>query len=169
MSKTELEIGERNGRLEVIWKTDVVKHKKPYWHCRCDCGADLIMNNRSFNRMKSCGCESKSRGGAKFGGMEFTVFTKSSIRLKNGFTYLDYTVKYNEDIPICKICHALGVTLDDVRRSYDKTFGLKTHEVGRLYHPRLERMRKEPKPLMCAERKQGTLQTVVTGADWRKV
>lgn len=166
-NKIELDIGERNSKVKVLWKTNITKHGKDYWHCRCDCGSDVIVNNQSFYKLDSCGCTGEKRGGAKFGNMEMTVFTKSSVKLKAGFDWEDYIVKYNEDIPICDICDAIGLTFFEVRERYDRLSALDVKDIGTLYHPSLVRVKKQATPMMCAEPKRGTLQTVRTGEKWR--
>ena len=157
-NKIELDIGERNGRIKVLWKTNITKYGKDYWHCRCDCGSDMIVNNQSFYKFDSCGCTSEERGGRKFGNTEMTVFTKPSVRLKPGFDWEDYIVKYNENIPICDICDAIGLTFFEVRERYDRLSALDVKDIGTLYHPSLVGVKKQATPMMCAEPKRGTLQ-----------
>lgn len=48
------------GRLTVIAKA-FVRQKEWYWNCRCECGAEMIVNGKSLKRglTKSCGCLQK--------------------------------------------------------------------------------------------------------------
>lgn len=60
MKKANL-IGQRFGRLTVITMAEkpiVVKQRRAYWLCKCDCGKDVIASTHALNlgKVKSCGC-----------------------------------------------------------------------------------------------------------------
>ena len=63
--------------------------------------------------------------------------TKSTIRLKKGFTYSDYVIKRNEiDTSYFELCRKLKISLEQARAGYDKTFNLKLEDVGTISKPK---------------------------------
>lgn len=90
--------GDKYGRLTVIKEVDRDKRNNRMWLCKCDCGNDVIANQkglRSGNK-KSCGCLRREQGqqwglnigedltGRKFGYL--TVTGKSDNKDKDGRT-----------------------------------------------------------------------------------
>jgi hypothetical protein len=57
MSKRYDLVGQKFGRLTVISKGDVVKQKTT-WHCKCECGNDVVTTTGRLNAglVQSCGC-----------------------------------------------------------------------------------------------------------------
>ena len=51
------------GRLLVIEQSDYVKHGRPRWLCRCDCGNEVVVDGTPLRRgdVVSCGCARKER------------------------------------------------------------------------------------------------------------
>lgn len=92
---------------------------------------------------------------------EMVIYSKSSIRLKNGFEYEDYILKANESkASYEEICDYLGLTFEQARARYDKVFNLAIEDIGTIESSAVAR---SVNKLMCAEPKRGTLQTVMTG------
>jgi hypothetical protein len=73
MNKTPLTIGQRFGRLVVVGvaaRDPSWTDRGSRWHCRCDCGAEVVVRRSSLVKQfsKSCGCyrrESSAAKGAK--------------------------------------------------------------------------------------------------------
>lgn len=67
-------IGQRYGRLTVLYRTQVPKNiqtKKPhsFWKCQCDCGNTCVVSVDRLNsgKTKSCGCLSREKASQRFG------------------------------------------------------------------------------------------------------
>lgn len=147
--------GDRFGIMTLLGETSIKDSaRQTIYHLRCDCGADVLTNRTQLKNTYSCGCVSDKKGGGRFGGMNIVVFNKRSVKLKQGFDYVDFIIKWNEDVPIYDICTALKISFDDVRKRYDRLSALKAHDVGQLNNPRII-----AGPLMCARKKAGTLPT----------
>ncbi len=84
--------GMRSGRVVVIGPTDVKRENGAYlWHCRCDCGKDLLVEAAKITggRIKSCGCArgegiAKDLTGQRFG----KLVALERLDRKRGNTYL---------------------------------------------------------------------------------
>lgn len=57
--KIDVKPGVRVGKLEVISQAEPTKRGFPCWNCRCDCGRELVLEERVLGNHKvgSCGCE----------------------------------------------------------------------------------------------------------------
>jgi hypothetical protein len=70
-------IGEKFGKLTVVYFNDLNKRKEKLWLCLCDCGKEIIVKTRNLKigATKSCGCLStgpkiSDLTGNKFGDLE---------------------------------------------------------------------------------------------------
>lgn len=91
---------------------------------------------------------------------EMVIYNKSSIRLKDGFEYEDYILKCNEiKSSYEEICDYLGLTFEEAGARYDRVFNLAIEDIGTIKRGAVAR---NVNKLMCAEPKQGALQTVRT-------
>lgn len=70
--------GERFGSLTVLEKTEELRNGYYLWHCRCDCGNEVIVNTKNLtsHRTTHCGCMlsrsrqvPKDRTGEKYGAL----------------------------------------------------------------------------------------------------
>jgi hypothetical protein len=90
---------------------------------------------------------SKRRLKARLEVKEMVIYSKSSIRLKNGFEYEDYIIKANEiKSSYEEICDYLGLTFEQVSSRYDRVWNLAIEDIGTI---------------------ERSLQTVRTGEKWR--
>lgn len=58
--------------------------------------------------------------------------TRSSIRLNRGYTYKDYVIRRNAGVPYYELCHALKISFEEAKASYDKTFNRSLEEIGEI-------------------------------------
>lgn len=65
--RPSIDIGYRIGHLIVETPTDTRKNGYTIWHCRCDCGGEILLDTRKLQRgtQKDCGCISKLPPGAR--------------------------------------------------------------------------------------------------------
>lgn len=56
-------LGERFGRLVVVERGPLNRHRKATWRCQCDCGRETVSvaGNLRSGRSTSCGCRTKER------------------------------------------------------------------------------------------------------------
>lgn len=56
-------VGKRFGRLVVTERAENDKHQQTRWHCRCDCGSEIVVGGALLRRggAVSCGCLKKER------------------------------------------------------------------------------------------------------------
>ncbi len=96
--------GHRFGRLLVIRRGEN-RQKKPAWLCRCDCGNEVEVRGSSLRRYKStnsCGCISKSQGGASKGPEAITYSSWiSAVRRCHNPTDKDYPRYGAKGIKMC--------------------------------------------------------------------
>jgi hypothetical protein len=62
-----IQVGHRHGRLVVLERLGVDRHRKSRWLCRCDCGNQTVLT--SLRNTASCGCGIKRENheGKRFG------------------------------------------------------------------------------------------------------
>lgn len=50
--------GEKFGRLTVVERVGLDKHKQNLWKCKCECGREIIVNSNRLctGKTRSCGC-----------------------------------------------------------------------------------------------------------------
>ena len=53
--------GQRFGILEVLDAPPIIQHRAAFWHCRCDCGKEILARGASMRKgeRKSCGCQGR--------------------------------------------------------------------------------------------------------------
>ncbi len=137
-------VGQRFGRLVVTSLSHRDKHHMYHWTCRCDCGADTIVNRSSLRSgcTKSCGCLKKESAGKarhRHGAATVKPFTPAyrswaSMRKRvHGRTFEHHESYVRHGIKVCprwdSFVHFLadmgerpeGYTLDriDVTRDYE--------------------------------------------------
>lgn len=54
--------GQRFGKLVITGRTDEKKDRYFLWHCRCDCGGEILANTKALRRgtISNCGCVPKT-------------------------------------------------------------------------------------------------------------
>lgn len=64
MSKVIDMRGKRFGMLVVLDDPPVVQDRAAFWHCRCDCGREILAKGTSMRKgeKKSCGCHGRGLG-----------------------------------------------------------------------------------------------------------
>ena len=64
MSKVIDMRGQRYGMLEVLDDEPVFRDRAAMWHCRCDCGREILARGTSMRKgeKKSCGCQGRGLG-----------------------------------------------------------------------------------------------------------
>lgn len=70
--------GQRYGMLTVVGPTEERKNGYAVWHCRCDCGGEILLDSRRLRRgtVTDCGCVSGGRSRRRdVTGMRFGMLT----------------------------------------------------------------------------------------------
>lgn len=69
MSKVIDMRGQRFGCLLVLDDEPIMQDKAALWHCRCDCGREILARGTSMRKgeKKSCGCNGRGLGKLKDG------------------------------------------------------------------------------------------------------
>lgn len=87
-AKTNIQAGQRFGRLTTLEPSDQRKNGYVLWRCRCDCGSELLVESRHLKRgtIHDCGCNSvKARRdlrGMRFG--RLVVLSETDRRAQGG-------------------------------------------------------------------------------------
>lgn len=78
--------GTRYGHLTIMYKSDIKKDGKIYWHCKCDCGNECnVLGTYLRNGISAhCGCK-KSAGEIKI----MKLLTEANISFKREYTFPD--------------------------------------------------------------------------------
>lgn len=124
--------GERRGMLTALYP--IGPHPESgniVWECKCDCGNVVQIPTGSFVRAKSCGCL-RGKYARPTTSRRFQHFDRERIELAPGRTYEEYMLKQNEQVPYYRICKALGLSLNEARRIYDKVYNQELGDIGRI-------------------------------------
>ncbi len=89
-------VGQRFGRLTVLYKTDKTKYGKALWRCKCDCGnfKDTISTSLKNGDVKSCGCLQKEV-------RKENALYLDKVRLKHGMSDTRLYRIYNDMVSRC--------------------------------------------------------------------
>lgn len=95
------------GRLTVIADFPVIKNKRTYWLCRCECGNEKLVDDKHLKAgtIRSCGCLRKEyycRSKCKQGGTRLeTIYRKMKSRCNNPHN-VKYPIYGGRGIKMCE-------------------------------------------------------------------
>ena len=135
--------GQRYGRLVIVAFAEVRKGK-PYWSCRCDCGAEKVVMAQSLRRgyTRSCGCyhrEEVGKRATKHGRHGTAAYKRIyKVRREERQKHLDrnWTRRMEQLLrafqQACVICGATETLATDHVRPLAKGHGLEPGNATRL-------------------------------------
>ena len=85
-------IGQKFGKLTVLYRNGSGSDKSAIWHCKCDCGNECVVNHRylRFGETESCGCM-HSRGNATI----LRWLNANHYNFQSEYSFQDLMSKYN--------------------------------------------------------------------------
>ncbi len=155
MSRRKELSGMRFGRLTVLGRTEKTEDRYALWHCRCDCGNEILVNTKRLTRgtIRNCGCEPKITGkngtkaedltGKRFGNLT-VLYRVENVRGRTRWACRcdcgNIHIASARDLKggKCKSCgRETDVTIDRLVHGHRKSCGCRKDEVQSDIHNKL--------------------------------